>query len=662
LVVTGVEQLVELLADAVSVGLLVTSPDGRVLWANQALRDLVGADGEVDPAGLPLDGPGEARESPYQGTDGVARWLHVRSRRLTPDGSGGPLLYEIVDVTERHRTEEQALQRERRLSRVEALAKVGSWEWDLATDAVVWSDELLGLFGYPPGTNLDYHDYRALLHPEDVSLIEGTLAEALETGRPFEYTHRMYLADGVTQRVFECFGEVLKDTAGRPVRVLGTANDITEQWRVQAELAYLAEHDPLTSLPNRRSITAHLRTRLDGGALSGALLLVDVDDFKRINDLHGHVVGDMVLRGLAPLLLKWSDSRALLGRLGGDEFAIVLPDGDAASALEVAESLCDAIARHPFVAEGIAVRVTVSIGIAPLTVTREPEVLLANADLAMYQAKGAGKSRAALFDPRRSEEAAQHLSVLQRVHDALDGGLLALYAQPVADLTTGRITAHEVLLRLRDGLEPRLGPAEFLPAVERTDLMPRIDRWVVEQAVEALASPAARAAFMRLDVNLSSRALADPTFGDHVLDTLRAAEVEPARLGVEVAETDVISSLDAARALAERLTPHGCRFTLDDFGAGFGSFVYLKHLPFTTVKIAAELVRQADVTATDRVLVESAVRAARGLGMRTVAEHVDREALVTTLHELGVDGAQGFHLGAPLPLAEVVRRVQTRAF
>jgi PAS domain S-box-containing protein len=311
-VVAGVLGVEELVAGATSVGLLVRAPDGGVVWANQALRDLLRAGPDpapVDLAGLPLDGAAPEGERAWTGPDGVRRWLEVKERPVRAAGADGKLrLYEITDVTARHEREEQARKRERRLSRVEALAKVGTWEWDLDTDAVVWSEELLALFGYPPATQLDYHDYRSLLHPDDVALIEGTLAEALRTGEPFTYTHRMYLADRITQRVFECFGEVVTDDAGRAIRVLGTAHDITEQRRVQTELAYLADHDPLTSLPNRRSISAHLRERGDASPPGGALLLVDIDDFKGINDAHGHAVGDQVLRGLAPLLLRRSRS------------------------------------------------------------------------------------------------------------------------------------------------------------------------------------------------------------------------------------------------------------------------------------------------------------------------------------------------------------------
>lgn len=657
------ERLADLIADAVSLGVLVTTPDNTVVWTNQAFRALVDADGGVAQgtrigdlatlgllvqAGMPGSG---RREAAWRAPDGRRRWLDLECRGLTvPGADGGLLVYEVSDVTGRHEHEQDVLRRERRASRVEALAKVGSWEWDLPSDEVTWSDELLVMFGLEPGTKLDYLGYRTLLHPDDVGLIERTLAEALETCKPFTYTHRMYLADRITERTFECFGEVVTDAEGRPLRVLGTAHDITEKRRVTDELAYLAEHDPLTGLPNRRGIVAHLRRRLDrGDGRTGALLLIDVDDFADVNHMRGHVIGDQVMRAVAQLLHELTGRRALLGRLGGDLFAAVLPDGDAGEAMAMADALCDAIAQRPVLADGTALRMTVSIGVAPLDQAEDVDILLAHADVALYEAKSAGRNRARLF-PTQQDGGPQRIPVLQRVRDALDTGLMILDAQPIVDLATRRVDSHELLIRLRDGLGPPLGPADFLPAVERTDLVLFLDRWVVQQAVTALAAHRG----LRLEVNVSSRSVEDPSFGDEVLRRLRDADVNPERFGLEISETAAMMSMDAAARLAERLTGSGCRFTLDDFGSGFGSFVYLKNLPFTAVKIAGDFVAQADSSVTDPVLVDAVARIARRLGMRTIAEGVDREPLAKALQRLGVDRGQGLQLGRPGPLPQLL--------
>ncbi|OZV81764.1 hypothetical protein CA850_11495 [Micromonospora echinospora] len=643
-------------AEVASTAMTMLTADGRCLWSNPAARRL-GASvhdlplAEVAPDGSPV-------ELPWPQPDGPTRWLEVRCHRV--DHEGQLLrLYELRDVSVERREREAGRNYRWRLAHIEQLAKVGTWEWDIATDSVIWSDVLLQMFGYPPGTELDYPSYRELLHPDDVGLIERTLERALGAGGPFAYTHRMYLADRSTLRVFECYGEVFTDAAGAPVRVLGTAHDITEMRRVQDELTRLAERDPLTDLPNRRALLARLDDLLArGGGPPGALLLIDIDNFKDINDVHGHAVGDDVLRVLARLLVRHLPAGTVLGRLGGDEFAVVLPDTAAGDALTVAETLCDVAARTPVPLAGAGLRVTLSIGAAPLEPGDTRDAVLAHADLALYEAKNAGRNRARLYLPEHYRHAVQRVNVVTRVRSALHEHRMQLDAQPIVDLLTGEVVSHELLIRLRDGRQPSLAPDDFLPTVERDDLIGELDRWVVTTATSALADPAASAAGLRFDVNISARSMESPGFGDWVVARLRAVGVDAARLGLEVTETAAITNVAAVRNLAGTLRDAGCRLSLDDFGAGFGSFAYLKHLPFSTVKIAGDFVRHADRGGADPVLIDAVVRAAHGLGMRTVAESVEHAGLVPALRQLGVDSGQGFHLGRPVPLDLLLQRVR----
>lgn len=459
----------------------------------------------------------------------------------------------------------------------------------------------------------------------------------------------MYSDDRSTLRTFECYGEVSTDAAGAPVRVFGTARDVTEQHRARAELAFLAEHDALTGLPNRRRITARLEECL-ADARGTALLLVDVDHFKDVNDIRGHAAGDRVLRTLG----AQPEPDALLGRLGGDEFAVVVPACDAADALALGERLCAAARHTRFPGEGDGLRVGISVGVAALRPGHDVESALAQADLALYEAKGAGRDRARLFAPDQLDQARHRVSVLERVRAGLDHGTMTFDAQPVVDLHSGTVVRHELLVRLRDGLDPPLGPAEFLPAAERSGLVLRLDRRVLERAVAALATPWALDSHLRLEVKVSARSLEDPELGAWILSVLARAGVDPRRLGLEITETAALGSIDAARGLACRLTYAGCGFTLDDLGAGFGSFAHLKHLPFTGIKIAGDVVRGLDTEPVDRALVGAVVGVAHQLGIVTVAEQVDREPLVAQLQGLGVDQGQGHHLGRPRPLRELL--------
>ena len=643
------------IAARAGVALLVVR-DGAVHGGNPAARQL------VEPYGAVLEDvldrvtpvrPGTRTTTVrWPSPTGGTRWWDITCYPMGPTGS----LYVIVDETERYGEEAQSLgplTAQWRLHRLETMTGSGTWLWSVRDGGVLWSESLLDLFGIPRGTPLDYAQYRALLHPDDVGMIEETLATALRTLEPFTYTHRMVLGDLRTERVFECFGEVFADAAGVPSRVLGTARDVTDAHRARQELAFLADHDPLTGVANRRRITGWLAecAARPGGA---ALLLVDIDNFKDINDLRGHAVGDRVIRDVAHTIKARLGSDVRLGRLGGDEFAVIVPNTTAGVAMELAETLCDVIGHVPFGGDA-GMRVTISAGVAIVDgAATDVETVLAHADLALYEAKRVGRNRARLFTPEQYEEAARRVSVLQRVAAALDEGTMSLDVQPIVDLATGVTSRHELLIRLRDGLEPDLGPAEFLPAAERTDLVLRIDRWVVERAVAALATPRARAESLCFEVNVSARSLDDPELGGWILDQLKVAEVEPERLGLEITETAAISSLDAARFLARQLSDAGCGFTLDDFGAGFASFSHLKNLPFTAVKIAGEFVRQADADPVDRALITAVVGVARQLGMRTVAEHVDRRAMVAHLRALGVDDGQGYLLGRPRPLSTLI--------
>ena len=640
--------LFDQIADAISTALLLTTDDGTPIWHNHALKTLLaGSPIDLLPLGDIVPGSSAVEIALPTGSttpeDGQ-RWAEIRCQRLETR-----LMFELVDVTARRAARERSNQHEWRLAHTERLAKIGTWEWNPASGVVIWSAALLESFGLPLGTTLDFATYRSLLYPDDIPLIDSSLETALREVRPFSYTHRMYLADRVSLRVFECYGEVFANEAGVPVRVLGVAHDITEMRRTQEKLTHLADHDPLTGLVNRRVVTARLGELLTGEG-SGGLLIIDIDNFKDVNDLRGHAVGDEVMRCIARLLRDNLPETAVLGRLGGDEFAVVLADGDSAHALTIGESLCNAAARTPLVVLGDALRITLSVGAAPVDGESDHEVLLAHADLALYEAKNSGRNRARLFAPEQYRHAVQRVNVVRRVREALDTSRLELDAQPIVDLDSGRTTSYELLVRLRDGGYPEVGPADFLPTLERGDLVMKLDRWVIGQALTALATPHASDNGLCLDVNVSSRSMDDADFGEWVVQRLHQMGVDPPRLGLEITETTAISNLDAARRLAATLTAAGCRFSLDDFGAGFGSFVYLKHLPFTTVKIAGEFVRQADAHGVDWVLVDAVVRAATGLGMTTVAEYVDRAPLVAALRQLGVDRGQGYHLGRPAPL------------
>jgi diguanylate cyclase (GGDEF)-like protein len=543
-----------------------------------------------------------------------------------------------------------------RLERLQALTGIGLWEWHPRTGQMRWSTQLRQMFGFPEYAALDYATFRSLVLADDLPSFDDTMAEALKDQRQFRTIQRMHLADRHTVRVVQIAGEVVRDDAGTIVRVLATGVDVTEQQSISNELAHLATHDALTGLHNRRGIIALIDEQLlDDDA--GAFLLLDIDHFKDINDLRGHAIGDQVMRALAAHLQAHLPPDVALGRLGGDEFAVVLPEHGSAAARAVAEHLCDAVNGAPLMTAGGVLRVTVSIGVAVMTGAIDNETVLANADLALYEAKNAGRNCTREFMPEQHARARQRLSVQQRLAEALDSDGLMLMAQPIVDLATDEISAWELLLRLRDGYLPDLAPDEFLPTAERSSLATRLDRWVVDRAIAALSTPAARRRGLCLQVNVTSRSLEDTTFGDTVLDALRHAGVSPHRLGLEITETATMSNVDAVRDLVGRLGSAGCPIVLDDFGTGIGSLVSLRHVQFAAIKVAGTFVQHADRADPNLTVIDGIVRLARGLGMQVIAEQVDRPPLLRALRDAGVRGAQGYLLGAPQPLDDMLDRI-----
>jgi EAL domain-containing protein (putative c-di-GMP-specific phosphodiesterase class I) len=357
---------------------------------------------------------------------------------------------------------------------------------------------------------------------------------------------------------------------------------------------------------------------------------------------------------LANLLRDRLTEGQVVGRLGGDEFAVVLPGADEREAVAVADRLRTAVAAIPLSGGTGATRTTISAGVARFDTGESWQAILANADLALYASKAAGRNRVTVYEQGHYTDTALRVSVLDRLRGALQDGGFALHAMPMVKLASGRVVGHELLLRLEDNKHPRLGPGEFLPAAERSDLVLDIDRWVAGTAIDALVEHPYPG--LRFNVNVSGRTLEDEDFGDFVLDRIAAAGVAPGRLGFEITETAAVTNLDAARSLAQQLRASGCRITLDDFGSGFGSFVHLKQLPITGLKIDGEFVHGIDYGSRDTVLVSGIVDIARGLGLSVVAEWVERPTQVQALSRLGVRVAQGFHLGRPEPLNVLLAR------
>ena len=435
--------------------------------------------------------------------------------------------------------------------------------------------------------------------------------------------------------------------------------DISDRRRYLDRLAHLADHDVLTGLANRRRFENELQRHLERCRRlgpSGALLLLDLDNFKQVNDSLGHNTGDQLLVTIGGLLRRSIRSTDVVARLGGDEFAILLTDADQDAAQRVAELVVQRVRDHAATLDGVARRVTASIGAVTFQAASEHAAdILALADMTMYDAKEAGRDQAAVLTEGdvRGPRTAARLQWQSRIEAALEHDRFELHLQPIMNLANDRITSAEVLLRLReeDELVP---PTRFVYIAERVGLMPQVDSWVVAHSVAMLAKLRRLDPEFELEVNLSGHSIGRTDVEQSIRDSLATHDVDPAALILEITETAAVADVALARAFAERMTDLGCSFALDDFGAGFGSFYYLKHLLFDYVKIDGEFVAHVHESPVDRTILRSIVGIARDLGKQTVAEFVSEPEILSVCREEGVDFAQGFLIGRPVPYDEFV--------
>jgi len=449
---------------------------------------------------------------------------------------------------------------------------------------------------------------------------------------------------------------VLAKLAGEDREVLEGA--LAKAEKTEAELRYLADHDPLTGLLNRRSFRAKLDRYVSFSARyggQGAAMIIDIDGLKEVNDRLGHQPGDALIRRVAEILRERVRETDLVARLSGDEFAVLMPQTDTGGALQLGEDLRAQVAEG-FPADSELGTATISVGITMFGGKHAAgsEAVLVAADQAMYRAKEGGRNQIALFrdpdEPQRDPERRQ--TTAARIRDALTDDRLSLHTQPIRSLASGGIERYELLLRMTSEEGELLPAASFIEAAERSGMIQELDRWVVGRALELLVEREQQGAPLSLHVNISGASLTDISVLEFIERRLDEGGADPSRCTFEITETANVYDYERATGFADRLTEFGCQVAIDDYGAGFGPFHYLKRIPFDLIKIDGSFVRDMPRSDADQLTVQAIVQIARGLGKTTIAEYVQDDQTAEMLREYGVDMAQGYHLGRPMGLDE----------
>ena len=564
-------------------------------------------------------------------------------------GEFGPLMLErcLRYATERARTMEALRESEERYVLAVAGANDGVWDWKLPGETVYFSPRWKAILGYG-ATELEDHvqEWYARVHPEDLSRLKADLAAHISgvTGH-FENEHRILHKDG-TYRWMLTRALAVRDRAGSVTRMAGSQSDVTQA----------RGHDPLTRLPNRLLYLDRVARVLERAkrrvAYGYAVLFLDLDRFKIVNDSLGHALGDELLLGISGRLQACVRSADTVARLGGDEFTILLEDlGEPADATRVARRIQESL-THPFKLAGREVFTSVSIGIAMGSPNYErPEELLRDADTAMYRAKAAGKARHEVFDRDMHERAVKLLQVESELRRAVELESFRVHYQPVISLDTGRITSLEALVRWMHPERGLVPPDEFIPLAEETGLIVQIDRWVLQQACAQVKKWQTRfgpAHPLSIAVNVSKRQLGQSDFVDGIIGAIERCQLEPEHLSLEITESAIMENAELATAMLEQLRERKIQLAMDDFGTGYSSLSYLHKLPFTSLKIDRSFVKRMGADEDTTEIVRAIVTLARNLNVEVTAEGVETKEQLAMLRELGCNHAQGYLFSKPL--------------
>jgi diguanylate cyclase (GGDEF)-like protein len=556
----------------------------------------------------------------------------------------------------------------RRLSDAQRIGEMGDWLWDLRLDRIVMSEQAWRIFGQDAAQGaLNLAMVLSSVHPDDRSRVHEALDRAAESGKGFALQHRLMLDGDNVRHVHQQIEVVAKDDDGRATQLVGAVHDVTQRTDAEEQIRRLAYYDTLTGLPNRLLYLQQLKAALNYAERNRqkvAVMFIDLDNFKRINDTMGHGVGDELLKVVSARLVK--SIRALdivsrpssqgmdspsIARLGGDEFTVMVSDvRDTDDATAVARRLLTAMSE-PVVINNNELFISGSVGVAIYPDDGiEIEELLKHADIAMYRAKEDGKGRFHFYDPSMTARAIDKMNTETLLRRAVERNEFVLHYQPRVDVATNRIVGAEALIRWQHPDRGLVYPSEFIALCEECNLVTRLGEWVLEAVCRQQATW--RETGLRIvpvAINLAASHLCEENLPPLVARTLKQFDIPAGLLEIEVTETVLLINPEESIRNAVALTQSGVRMALDDFGIGYSSLSYLKRLPVSALKIDRSFVRDLTTDASDAAIITATIAMAHMLDLKVVAEGVEHEEQLAYLRERGCDEYQGFLHSLALP-------------
>ncbi|MCO6412777.1 MAG: EAL domain-containing protein [Thiogranum sp.] len=572
----------------------------------------------------------------------------------------------VADITQRKAAETELLAAEARYRALVETAHDLVWSVDTQQRWSYLNSSSRMIYGLNPDDMLG-RSISEFCAPDNCMEDQKAFANLLAGKDLYQY-ETVHLDNEGKRRHLSFNAKAHRDAQGNITQFSGTARDITEQKAFHQQLTYQAEHDSLTKLFNRHYFQQELeRTVARVGRTpenTCALFYIDLDQFKYINDTLGHAAGDRLLVEITQLLLTHVRDGDLLARFGGDEFTLLLYNIRAADVLLAAEHFRQLFENYSFLEAGKSFNISCSIGAALIDqLVESAEEALSHADLACNMAKAQGRNRTNLYDPTDRNKAgmAEDMGWASRVREMLEHDKFQLVYQPIMALNDDQVQDYEVLVRMVCDDGEIILPGGFMPAAERFGLIHSVDRWIVRRALTQLSRLHQQGEAVRFSINLSGKAFEDVTLLPMIKELLDDSNIDPSRVCFEITETAAIAKLSAAEKFISALKTMGCQFALDDFGAGFSSFAYLKHLPVDKLKIDGAFVQGLADSQVDQAMVQSMNQVAHALGKQTIAEYVENPRTLELLRSYGVDYAQGNYIGKPREaLMNVTRFPQAR--